>query len=151
MKKILLIVAFVIIACGGLYYYRHDQAQRLSGERGSSENVSAKRSPSDERTKIVGTWRSTEDSKFIRVFNADGTTEDRYEGDPSATMAGEWNIFTSTNPDPGYDRELATDTTYLKIQSQYEALFFRVLSVSDTNLELSYLDRGNTLSFTKVQ
>jgi hypothetical protein len=40
---------------------------------------------------------------------------------------------------------------YLKIAEGNSTLYYSVLEASPDQLQLSYLDRGNTLSFVRVQ
>ena len=101
-------------------------------------------------SKMPGTWQSTSDEKFVREFHTDGTVTDTYEGMEDATMQGAWTLFTSTNPDGAFRGTIEEGRTYLKIQDQNEALFFSVSRISDTELELIYLDRGGALNFTRV-
>lgn len=100
---------------------------------------------------LVGTWRSNDDAKFTREFKSDGTVTDAYEGDASATTVGEWTLFTSANADAGFPGTVSSGVMYLKMTTQYEAMFFTVLNVDAEELQLSYLDRGNTLNFTRVK
>ena len=100
-----------------------------------------------------GTWKSKEDAKFTREFNADGTVTDRYEGDASATMTGTYMFV-----DAGVETDLSVPASYLAgtkvIKTTWPdgtILYFAVQSVTATDLALVNLSgRGNILSFTKV-
>lgn len=100
---------------------------------------------------MLGTWENVEDPKFTREFKADGTVVDMYEGDPSATVNATWRLFTAGDTDPDFQGSISSDTTYLKISDASTALFFSVVKAIGNDLQLIYLDRGNTLNFTKVQ
>ena len=93
---------------------------------------------------LVGTWQLTGDAKFTRTLAADGTATDRYEGDPTLTTTGTWSLFTSANPDPALDG-LAAGKTYLKIKSPKETMFFVVVQVNQSSLQLQYTDRAGYL------
>jgi len=96
---------------------------------------------------IVGTWRSDEDPKFVRVFAADGTTEDRYDGEKVAT--GAWTAALGANIDVEA-LPIESDAVYVRIADGEELLNFKVAALTPERLELIYLGRGNTLTFTRV-
>ncbi|MBI5644883.1 hypothetical protein HY970_02185 [Candidatus Kaiserbacteria bacterium] len=145
------IVAAILFAGAGYYFEYGHRWGRSVGNTKSNTEIEQKPTETNTRTKLIGTWRSAEDSKFTREFKADGTSIDRYEGEKSATQIGSWEAFTSTNPDPGISEKLVSGITYIKIEGQYEVLFFSVVKINDAELELNYLDRGNTLRFTRVR
>jgi hypothetical protein len=103
-------------------------------------------------------WKSADDAKFERHFFDGGKVVDRYNGEISS--AGTYVIFTNTDPRAAAFPETG-DTIYIQIvltgngvdvvASQAEILTFKVLKITPEELELSYMDRGNTLRFTKVQ
>jgi len=97
---------------------------------------------------IVGSWQSTEDAKFTRVFNNDGTTADLYDGE--AVSEGTWRTFTSVNaPDTSFP--IAEGIVYLAIETtDAETLYFSLGALTPERLELTYLDRGNLLTFTRI-
>lgn len=96
---------------------------------------------------LIGSWQSTEDAKFVRVFTEDGSTEDRYEG--SVVAGGTWRLFTSANA-PEVSFPIEEDTVYLVIDDGTERLHFKVVSVTPERLELIYLERGGALSFIRI-
>jgi hypothetical protein len=101
------------------------------------------------RAKLVGSWKSTEDAKFVRVFSANGTVTDTYEGNPDATVIGEWSFVL----DPASEQPtlpVVKDGKVLKIQFPEEALYFAVTGVSDTNLSMTYLSGNGVLEFTRM-
>ncbi len=108
------------------------------------------------RAAIVGTWKSTDDASFVRSFSADGSVVDSYGGkkDP----AEHWTVFTSVPPDGGAslpaDLHIVPGTAYLKISTGTDSaddLYFSIQTITPERLEMTYLARGNTLSFTRVQ
>ena len=103
----------------------------------------------DVRTSIAGTWRSDDDVNFIRVFEADGTVTDSYVGSESATTIGAWSFVVDASKEQA-ELPASLDVKVIKIQFPEEVLYFALIDLTDTHLALSYLGRGNTLSFTRV-
>ncbi|HEY4488093.1 MAG TPA: hypothetical protein VJB97_01075 [Candidatus Paceibacterota bacterium] len=100
---------------------------------------------------MTGKWQSKEDAKFTREFKADGSIVDTYEGDASATMTGTWVVV---DPEAEMIEGVPLDTlagmTVIRIDFE-EPLYFSLNSLSETELTMTYLGRGNILMFTKVQ
>lgn len=99
---------------------------------------------------IVAQWKSTEDPKFTREFTADAVT-DRYDGNVVST--GTWKVFTKVQPlDVAFP--LLEDGVYLRLTmqgAQAEHVHFKVGKLTPETLELVYMDRGGTLTFSRVQ
>jgi len=98
---------------------------------------------------LTGVWQSTQDTRFVREFRSDGTVTDRYEGMDDATSTGSWNFV----EDPSKEQDelpAVHNAKILKIQFPEEVLYFALINLTDTGLTLSYLGRGNTLEFTRV-
>ncbi len=106
---------------------------------------------SDEATSalLVGSWKSTQDTKFVRVFAADGTVTDTYEGSPDATVSGEWSLVADAATEQP-TLPVVKDGKVLKIQFPEEALYFAVTDLSDTNLSMIYLSGTGSLEFTRM-
>lgn len=98
---------------------------------------------------LIGLWESTDDEKFTREFEEDGTATDRYEGDELATFVGEWVTFNDPSSEP-VELPIVEGATYLRILSGEEALYFTVSEVTEDSLQLIYLDRGGALNFRKI-
>jgi hypothetical protein len=98
---------------------------------------------------LVGLWESTDDEKFTREFEADGTSTDRYEGDELATFVGEWVTFNDPSSEP-VEIPVIEGATYLRILSGEETLYFTVSEITEDSLQLIYLDRGGALNFRKI-
>ncbi len=140
-KNVPLVVILIVIAIVGYMFWPEEEVvtetPTVVQEQGSV-SVQVERS-------IIGVWRSTLDPKFTREFRADGAVIDAYEGvEPGQ---GTWELF--TNP-TGENVPVIPDAVYLKVVGGGIPLYFTVTSVSDTNLELIYIDRGS-LSFVRVQ
>jgi hypothetical protein len=100
---------------------------------------------------LVGTWQLIGDAKFTRTFAADGTATDRYQGDPTLTTTATWRLFTNANRDPALD-SVAPGKTYMKIDSPKETLFFVVVQVNQSTLQLQYADRaGHVMKFRRTR
>ena len=95
---------------------------------------------------LIGSWQSTEDTKFVRVFGEDGSTEDRYEG--NVVAGGSWRLFTSADAEVSFPVE--EGAVYLVIDDGTERLHFKIVSVTPERLELVYLERGGALTFTRI-
>ena len=102
------------------------------------------------RTLIQGKWVSTQDAKFTREFTAEGKLIDSYDG--SAQDTGNWTLFTKEMPPEGFTGTLEEGPIYLAIGfTETPPLYFKVAKIDENSLELVYLDRGNTLSFTRMK
>lgn len=143
----MIVTAVALIALAGLYFY--DRAENAPTQTRAEK--SAVRAGTDPSKALIGLWRSNEDAKFTREFMNGGESVDRYEGDETATVRGQWSVFTGSHPDALYKGELDRGKHYLKIQDQYEVLLFSIDTINDSDLVLTYLDRGNTLRFTRVR
>lgn len=100
---------------------------------------------------LEGVWRATDDTRALREFRTDGTEIDSYVGDSNATATSTWRLFTSQNPDVSLQEPLVDGVVYLKLTSGDGTLFFAVEYVTTRTLNLTYLGRGNTLSYTRVR
>lgn len=105
----------------------------------------------DAAVALAGTWRSKQDARFVRVFQANGTIVDRYEGDDSATVTGTWNFV----EDPAEEQAglpVVKDAKVIKVQFPEEVMYFALLDLSETDLSMSYLGgAGGSLEFSRVQ
>ena len=102
---------------------------------------------------IVGNWASTDDANYTVQITAGGKWTDTYKGSDSsnASETGMYTLFTSQAPDKDFTGVLVPGIVYVKVVEGQSTLYFSVLTASANELQLSYLDRGNTLSFVKVQ
>lgn len=150
----------VLIVLGGAYYFlvgpgksmakdgmMQDDASSMTG--GDAMNDDSHAMKADE--KMTGTWKSSDDAKFTRTFNADGTFTDSYEGEPSANESGTYSVVDATKVDVGVPATAIAGMTVVKLSSSSGDLYFSINEVTDSTLVMTYLGRGNILSFTKVQ
>ncbi|HYE23441.1 MAG TPA: hypothetical protein VEA92_03290 [Candidatus Paceibacterota bacterium] len=101
------------------------------------------------RENIIGSWQSTEDPSFTRIFNTDGTIRDLYDGEPVSD--GVWRSFTAeTAGEVAFTPEAGQ--TYVSFEEEgVEPLYFKVDALTPERLELTYMGRGGVLIFTRTQ
>ncbi|WP_153411419.1 hypothetical protein [Nocardia macrotermitis] len=100
-------------------------------------------------SELIGTWRSTKDSKSTLEFSADGTACDIYGTD--APDCGTWQWVTVASfprwkEFPGVEGPLLARTTGHGTTAM--TLFYTVSFDSSDKLTLGYLDGGRILTFT---
>jgi hypothetical protein len=102
---------------------------------------------------LVGTWESSEDTRFSREFRADNTVTDSYEGDPDNSQSGNWLLFAGGTPPPEFAgrKSLVASAYYLEIRENGDTLLFGLTHVDRAALQMVNLDRGNTLTFTRLR
>ncbi len=91
---------------------------------------------------IVGTWQSTEDPKAVVVYKADGTVEDRYDGEVMST--GTWELYADG------EAEYDPSSVFLRTTIDGETYEYAVLDSGESQLTINYLARGNTLDYERV-
>lgn len=156
MKNGVIIVIVLILGLGTGYYLG---LGNLFGKGGMSDSkpaeqtsqVAANPKPAEVKVTIVGIWKSTDDAKFTREFHADGSFVDKYANDSSTTAEGQWKVFVGPGNGEPASLPLKVGVTYVKLSFPEEAAFFSLTKLTSDSLELVYLDRGGTLSFTKVR
>lgn len=134
-------ILVIIIIAGGWWFLSQGTAQAPVTETG--DTATTETTNTIEAPTVVGTWRSTTDPKSVEVYNADGTTESRYDDEVLSTDT--WELYT--------DDAAAYNPSglFMRVTSEDEVYEYAIISLTADTLELSYLDRGNTLSYTRVQ
>lgn len=168
MKYFFLLILLVASAGGGYFFGRGgtlEDAQSWLGEvtqqKGSipTGQDSTEMTPdaiitpvptADITTGIVHVWKSVDDPKFTREFERDATVVDRYEGDEAATSKGLWTLLVSPMSEPP-PFPVQEGVSYIKLSFAEEVLYFSVGKLTETELELVYLDGGEVLRFTKAE
>lgn len=151
MKKILIILIFILIGAGIGHLFEKNWGKDADIQETPEENQTAGVVEEDVPSvaeELEGTWQSTQDQKFVREFR-DDTVTDFYDNEVSGTP-GTWALFTADNPLPTYDGPLEDGSTYLALVFNEETLFFEVTEITSTHLDLIYLDRGGILTFMRV-
>ncbi|MDP2649018.1 MAG: hypothetical protein U1D26_02050 [Patescibacteria group bacterium] len=140
----------VLVILAGLAYSFRDHKVILQPAPAMQESAA-----SAEKTQaaLVGTWRSTQDPKFVREFRADGTVTDSYEGEPSATSVGTYASVGASQTDLQIPASALEGMSIIAIEfPDTGTLYFAVATLTDTSLEMIYISgMGNVLSFTKVR
>lgn len=158
------IMLAVILLCGGYYLYTQrdamgqgtTQGQPMEGPavpEGASGKVAAYNEDGTYNDPMYGTWESTEDAKFTREFRSDGTVIDRYEGDASATATGTWSVVDPAAEAQFIDAPLGSleGMSVVRIAFPEGNYYFSINKITETELAMTYLGRGNILVFTKVR
>jgi len=100
------------------------------------------------RGKLLGTWRSTTDEKFVRIYSEDGTVVDYYD-ELQTGNRGRWQVFTDENAPATVFFPLDATAIYIRHTGDGGFLHFKVIAITDQELSLIYADRGNVLTFKK--
>lgn len=154
MNKTSIIILLTVILIGGASYYvfapKDENDTEPVAETSLEEHADQKADLIAVVTEsIVGTWQSTDDTKFVREFRANGVSVDFYDGKVSST--DRWKAFTSEQPLPTY-APLEAQTPYIQLMTEDNtALNFKVSKLTPETLELIYLDRGGQLNFTRIK
>jgi hypothetical protein len=139
----IIVIAFV---AGGVFWWKFGYPGLQSA---SVSDAVAAPAASSVAELIVGTWTSTDDASYKITFSADMTLSEQYG--TSTVTHGTYSFAASP---AGYvgdevDTPSGQPNDYLLQEIDGERYAYRVVSVTPERLELSYLERGNTLSFTR--
>ncbi|HTR18763.1 MAG TPA: hypothetical protein VMH91_02165 [Candidatus Paceibacterota bacterium] len=161
---VVVIVALVL----GWFFFVYPRSATTPGEEATTTATEVTTAASQEPTtttpsptldpgtvtaNIVGNWVSTTDSNYTVQITAGDKWTDTYKGSDksSASLSGTYTLFTSAHPDKDFTGVLVPGVVYLKVVEGRSTLYYSVVAAGGNELQLSYLDRGNTLSFVKVQ
>lgn len=153
MRHLILILLGLIAVSGVGYFvgYDHGFENAAIGNTPIVEETSSVTDAAEAMSRIVGMWQSTDDPRFTREIRNDGVIIDLYAGETDADSDGLWMVFTKDIPDAAFTGTIEEGATYLSIgMSETEKLYFKILTLDETSLQLLYLDRGNLLSFTRT-
>ncbi|QQG38286.1 MAG: hypothetical protein HYS26_01925 [Candidatus Kaiserbacteria bacterium] len=153
MNKVLVAV-FALLLVGGAYWFYTDSQREGAAQVPSQESAKSTDANQFQSSMMTGTWRSDEDAKFTRTFEAQGTVTDRYEGDASATATGSWSVVDAAAEAQFIDVPLANleGLTVVKIAFEEGNYYFTINTITETQLVMTYLGgRGAVLAFTKVK
>lgn len=103
------------------------------------------------RSAMVGTWQSADDGNYHIKISADGRWTDSYGTSTQAAQTGTYKIFTNATPDKNLPIPAQPGIVYLKVAEGNSTFYYSIIAASDTTLQFSYLARGNTLAFVRVQ
>ena len=127
MKKILLPLILILITAG---------CTNATEIKKKTENKKTQQSKQEQqkvhKIKLLdGKWKSTDDSKSIIVFS-NGKKIDYY------------------NDSKMSEDKFKLDSDYLLVGDGDSFFKYKILKITDTNLELMYLPKGNVLKYTKI-
>ncbi len=100
------------------------------------------------RSGIIGTWRSVQDPKFVRRFEADGTVTDIYDGENTSTDT--WGVAQKQDADT-LPEMVAAGAPYVRLTGDAGELLFTIDYLTADSLEMMYLARGSVLQFERIQ
>ncbi len=132
-----IVVAVVVVGAGYFAIQKYSNKDLNSGKE-----VRVTDNKSEES--IVGNWQSSDDKNSIVIFKKNGTTEDIYDG--KTLSSGTWKITNGTKLTDGS----ISEGTFLETIIDGEKYNYKVISVDSLKLNLTYLPRGNTLSYERV-
>lgn len=110
------------------------------------------------KARLIGTWQGTDDPRSQVSYNENGMYADVYifgeGGDPvkgEVTDRGTWEV-SDTPPSPT-EGVAAGQIYFLKKvpEGTGKAIDYSIIRIDDKALQLSYLARGNALSFKRVR
>jgi membrane-bound inhibitor of C-type lysozyme len=149
MKKLAPILALVVVAVVAYYAGMNNKP---------ADGVTHDTSGRDPRivmaeTSLVGKWSAEDDRNFEREIKGDGTVTDSY-GSPDGEVKSysKWELFTSDNPPAGVEFQLNNKDVYVKqTDGRTDSVtFYRVMSVTPTELELVNMTKGGGTRFGKI-
>jgi hypothetical protein len=152
MQHLLLILIGLVVTAGIGYFvgYDHGYEKVATAAPESAFETATVSDAADAMARVIGKWQSNEDPKFIREIRNDGVVVDRYEGQDDSE--GLWMVFTKEIPDASFTAPIEEGVVYLSIaMGEDEKYYFKVTKADGATLELGYLDRGSTLSFSRMQ
>ncbi|MCB9806457.1 hypothetical protein H6768_00850 [Candidatus Peribacteria bacterium] len=104
------------------------------------------------QSNIIGKWQSIDDQKFTREFQPDFEVVDTYDGIPDT---GIWTVYTGAYAPNEATFPVELDAGYIQLTFAEEEgimkLNFKVEKLTPEELELTYMERGNILRFSRVQ
>jgi|GEM_PF-5731634 len=98
---------------------------------------------------VLGAWKSDQDGAYGVRFGEDGALAETYDGETVAEGTYRFAASPAGYADAGPETPETEAGTYLLEDLDGERFAYRVLRLTPSSLELSYLERGNTLSFSR--
>lgn len=149
MKTVIIILIIILLGVGGYFiavnYTSTPADMVLRGEVEEPTDQEAAVVPltvQGVETHMIGRWQSTDDARSIVAYREDGVIQDMYDGE--VLSEGTWELYTDNdaryNPSSVFLRTVVDDTTFE----------YAVLSAEGDRFTISYLARGNTLSYVRL-
>ncbi len=145
-----IVAAVVIIAAAVFYFWPSISAAPATSGQATTTPQATEQSSKD----VSGTWRSQTDAKFTREIRTDGVIIDRYEGDTTAGVNGEWVVV-----DAATETGLTTPATSLagltviKVvwEGGVETTYFAINSVDEKTLTTTDLTgKGEVTIYSRI-
>lgn len=140
MQKLILLAVLILIIGGGAMYYSNNTKTIDVDSTNNIEKIDIVEEISIE-DELIGKWQSTDDPKSIIVFAKDRTTTNIYDEQEMST--GDWAAHKEE-----FNGALGTFLHTVINDEEYE---YAVLEITETFLSLSYLPRGNTLNYIRIE
>ena len=148
MKKIIYTIIILIIIVATFFFFSGRTASEvqpnLNKEKINVDTIVIKKI---NEAQFLGEWVSVDDSKYKVSHSEDGILEEYY--DDELMNSGSWSIAEMLPEKISEQYPNATEGPFLIKESDGETMFYIIESVTNTNLILIYLDRGNTLEFVR--
>lgn len=148
MKKLLLLIAFIIVVVGA---YAVGTKYGAFGDAYNAQKTDPRITAAHDM--LIGTWSNVDDRNFNRKYKEDGTFADSYSyetGSGALVSSALWSLFTAdSNEDVPFQMN-NTDVYLKQTEADGMNMYFRIVSVTPTELELMNMDRGNALRFGKL-
>lgn len=146
------IVAAVVIIAAGAYYFNREKVPVTSDVIPEQQTTIVSEGSAAEE--MSGTWRSDTDAKFTREIRADGVIIDRYEGDATPGINGEWSIVNPAQ-EPAITDIAASFPNKTVVRAEWEGgvevTYFVISEVTSTKLVTTDLSgTGSVTTYTKV-
>ncbi len=139
MKKILLIVATILVLAGGAYYLYTLSIQEKDQEQGEVQEEVDLSTTDDVYSKIVGEWVNTDDEKATVTFTEAGNFTHIYNEE--VTSSGTWEVILT---------EGELDASFFIIKYMEDNTYdYEVLNVDKENLSVKYLANNDTANYLR--
>jgi hypothetical protein len=103
------------------------------------------------RIDLEGTWVSDDDDAYVMVIKSNGLFYEMHKG--QVKSSGSWLIRDSLSGTSFASQPIGLylQKNSLNMQAMEDILYYKIVSLRSEKLELSSLDKENTLHFTKHQ
>ncbi len=149
--KTIAVAIAVIVVLGAAYYLWAMPAQ--APEATTNQQTPATSEPVRDPM-MSGTWRSDRDAKFTREMRADGAVIDRYEGENSAGVNGQWEVVDPAQEATLLSRAAAlSGMTVVRVtwENGIEVTYFAVNKLEEKSMTTTDLTgRGEVTIWTKI-
>jgi hypothetical protein len=153
MKKLIIAIVAILVVVAGVHYVVTKDAPS-DGAMTDDQTLNEKK-PADPRITaawqmMIGSWSSEDDRNLIREYGDAGNFTDRtaYAGGETK-VEGEWSLFVSDNADE-MSYQLNNKDVYVKQVVDGKSSYYRVMSVTPAELELTDLATGAAIRFGKM-